>query len=1014
MIHLHIKSWIRRALLLLIGQCVVISSLHAQHLQATVSHFSTDNGLPSNAISQIVQDNYGYIWLATWNGLSRFDGFNFFNYRTGNGSGIPNLHNRILGLTVDNQQNIWMRMYDGRVFVLKRSIDKIINPFEGISGSEEFRTQTPLTATSAGDVLVTIDGVGLYKLSMERDKVKYDLITTGDLEITSMAEGYQNDIWLGTNDGVHRMDVSNLTIERKGMFIGQHITCLYSNGYNIYAGAKSGNIYTFAYGQEPQQLRSGNLPLSSIYVDSHGLVWFSDSRQGASKLDPSTGEEKLFSQPITVPDYGGSGGKFNETGGVMWVRMNSGGYGYYNRQKDEVEFFHNDPVNPWNLSNTVNAVLELNEGVVWESTSRRGLEKLEIIKNTISRNMLIPDGGRSASNEIRAIYYDSARKLLLMGNKNSSLFIFRSDSSHVVVNTDSKGETLGRLYGISKDSEGNYWIASKDRGMFRMIWQGDGVSRMERYCHNADDPYSLNNDNAYCSVEDKDGNIWIATYGGGVNMMHRDKNGKPVFFHPDNAMKTYPFHSHRKVRTLALDKDGNVWAGTTDGILIMSYKGGKFDVKQLEASKEQPEQILMSNDIVVLACDRQGDMWVGTNGGGLAHTIGKDVKGCWLFENFGSQQGLPGEEIMGITFDSRSNVWFTTDHVICSYDTGKHIFTTFSSLDGVDDTMCSEGAAVTLDDDNLIFGTINGYYFVDRQKLVTTAGSMLKLRITDFFLDGELQSPRLNATYDYYVPDNNIVRLPSYNSSITFRFASLNYQLQHRVHYQYKLEGYDRVWQNSDRSRTAHYNGLPTGKYKFIVRCFLLESPEKYDQRIIEVIVPPTFFMSSASIWVYMVLFVVLALWLMFWQQRRLDKKERLRRMHSSPGEVTYQNEDEAVFMTRLMEWLDANATNASLTVDDMIEASGLTPEEYNSKLMKYTGLTPKDLISDYRLNKAIKYLEDTDDGIAEIAMNSGFSDPTSFNRQFTLKMGVTPSNYRDEAHKQNDDGTDTYEIIEE
>lgn len=290
---------------------------------------------------------------------------------------------------------------------------------------------------------------------------------------------------------------------------------------------------------------------------------------------------------------------------------------------------------------------------------------------------------------------------------------------------------------------------------------------------------------------------------------------------------------------------------------------------------------------------------------------------------------------------------------------------------------------------------------------------MLKLRITDFFLDGELQSPRLNATYDYYVPDNNIVRLPSYNSAITFRFASLNYQLQHRVHYQYKLEGYDRVWQNSDKSRTAHYNGLPTGKYKFIVRCFLLESPEKYDQRVIEVIVPPTFFMSSASIWVYMVLFVVLALWLMFWQQRRLDKKERLRRMHSSPGEVTYQNEDEAVFMTRLMEWLDANATNASLTVDDMIEASGLTPEEYNSKLMKYAGLTPKDLISDYRLNKAIKYLEDTDDGIAEIAMNSGFSDPTSFNRQFTSKMGVTPSNYRDEAHKQNDDGTDTYEVME-
>ena len=118
---------------------VCLQSASAQQLQASQSHFSTENGMSSNAIAGIYQDDYGFLWVATWNGLSRYDGYNFYNYRTGNGSRIKNLHNRIYDLAIDQSQNIWMRMYDYRVFVLNRSIDKIINPFEGINGYEKFK-----------------------------------------------------------------------------------------------------------------------------------------------------------------------------------------------------------------------------------------------------------------------------------------------------------------------------------------------------------------------------------------------------------------------------------------------------------------------------------------------------------------------------------------------------------------------------------------------------------------------------------------------------------------------------------------------------------------------------------------------------------------------------------------------------------------------------------------------------------------------------------------------------------
>ena len=111
----------------------------AQPLRAIHTHISTKDGLCSNAISTLRQDGYGYIWIATWNGLSRYDGYEFYNYRMGSASGVKNLHNRLLDIAIDQHENVWMQMYDNRVFVLNRRTDKIINPFEGKVGYEDFR-----------------------------------------------------------------------------------------------------------------------------------------------------------------------------------------------------------------------------------------------------------------------------------------------------------------------------------------------------------------------------------------------------------------------------------------------------------------------------------------------------------------------------------------------------------------------------------------------------------------------------------------------------------------------------------------------------------------------------------------------------------------------------------------------------------------------------------------------------------------------------------------------------------
>ena len=872
--------------------CAIITNTYGQQLQASLSHFSTDDGLTSNAISGISQDDYGYIWIATWNGLSRFDGYNFYNYRTGNGSRIKNLHNRILNLAIDQSQNVWMQMYDGRVFVMNRTTDQIINPFEGYAGHEEFRTSSPILVTSTGDVLVTIEGVGLYIMRLDRRGLKSELVTTGGLTVTSMAEGYQSDIWLGTNKGIRRLDRSNLSVEKKAILPEEHITCLQSNGFNIFAATLQGSIYTFAYGKEPEQIRKPNgMGIFSMTIDSHGIVWFCDDRMGAYRLKPETGDERFYQQTVLVPEFDGRGGTIREAGGVVWVLMNHGGYGYYNRQTDEVVYFHNDPSNPWNLSNTVNASLELPEGVVWESTTRRGLEKLEILKNNIVRIRPVPDAASSLENEIRAMYYDRQRKLLLLGNKSNTLFIIRDDSTRTEIHHDDTGHQLGRLYGITKDSKGNYWLCSKDHGLFKMSPRQDGGWSLKRYCHQEGDNYSLSSNSAYLAVEDKQGNIWVATYGGGVNLLTR-KNGREVFLHHGNDMNKYPYNAFLKVRSLELDKYGNVWAGTTDGILIMSYKGGKLSLERMQ-TPEDYSRMLMCSDVVCLKRDKEGNMWVGTMGGGISRTTGQDSQGNWLFETYDAKAGLPSEEIRSITFDQRGNAWFGTEHIICSFDPQKKIFTTFSNLDGVDETILSEGnsAAVALDNDCILFGTLNGYYVVDRRKLMTSTGSLLKLRITDFFINGEIQSPRFNSLYEEYPAESKEIKVPSHNSVFAFRFAALNYQLQHRVHYQYMLEGYDDDWQNAGKDRLATYSGVPGGAYKFKVKAFLLESPDKYDMRSLLVVVPSHPLLSTIALWLYSIVLVAIIAYLFYRYRHQLKKRIRLPK-RKKQAEEEPQNEE--------------------------------------------------------------------------------------------------------------------------
>lgn len=971
----HTLQTMKRLALIVGTLMCLISSTKAQQLQASLSHYSINDGLPSEAISYITQDKYGYIWLATWNGLSRFDGFNFYNYKMGPASGVPLLHNRIIDIKIDTQQNLWLRMYDGRLFMLDRKTDTFKNVFEGIDGYETFRTKHALTITANGYTLVEIDGVGIYKVKYEQEKgFSHTFIPTGGVRITAMVEGYKNELLVGTYEGVKKMQQGKDKLDEEALFPEERVICMHSNGFNVYAGTQSGKLIDFTHGHEPEVIADLGTKINSVYADSHGQLWYSINDFGVFRMDVSTKQTKHFTQKISVPEYDVNGASITEVDGRLWVMMNHGGFGYYNPTTDEIEYFHNNPDNPWDLSNTVTTFLALKEGVIWESTMRRGLDKLMLTKKTIKRTRLFEDTKEVERNEIRAMYYDKQQKQLMLGNKRGGLFIIK-DGQQTFIPDDGKGHEFGRIYGINKDRMGNYWICSKGKGLFKMVTRLDGTRSFEHYGHNSNDPYSISHNNVYNTAEDKYGNLWVATYEGGVNIMVKDKQKGHKFLNVNNIMN-YPKDSYYKARTVVADNEGNIWVGTTDGLLVMRYENDSVSIKKINETNQSGD-LLQCNDIVCLAKHHDGTIWIGSNGGGLSHCKGRDKDGKWFIETYGYEDGMPSNEVMSITFDDRGNVWFATDHAIGSFNINKGIFSTFSMLDGVDDTFCSETAAITMPNDIILFGTHDGYYTVDLKNLVDHSSSTLKLKITDFFIDYDLMSPRLNSTFNYYVPDSKEVVLPENGLDFSVRFASLNYHLQHRVHYQYMLEGYDDVWHNADDTRMASYNNLPAGSYELKIKAFLLESPDNFDQRSIIIHVPAHFLLSRGAVIAYIILGVLLIVSAFFIFKKKEKKNENSIAVGSRL--LTIKDKNNMAFMKKQLKWIERHYKNKEMKITDLVEQAGMSRTDYYNTLKAISGLTPKELIYEIRISMALKLMDDYDSTVMEAARRTGFEDEEHF-----------------------------------
>ena len=173
-----------------------------------IQHFSIYNGLVQRTVTDIVQDSKGFIWFATWNGLNKFDGYTFKNYKAYPGDGCTLTSNRILKIIPNQYNSIWCQTYDGRVYLFDSQHEKFVDILQPIEKKEKKSFVVQKIYTLPKGVSWVVCKKGAFRIDErmlkngDKGSITYYSPTVNNLpgkKVTNVQQDSSGDEWIFTN-----------------------------------------------------------------------------------------------------------------------------------------------------------------------------------------------------------------------------------------------------------------------------------------------------------------------------------------------------------------------------------------------------------------------------------------------------------------------------------------------------------------------------------------------------------------------------------------------------------------------------------------------------------------------------------------------------------------------------------------------------------------------------------------------------------------------------------------------
>lgn len=859
-----------------------------------IQHFSIYNGLVQRTVSDIVQDSKGFIWFSTWNGLNRYDGYTFKNYKAYPGDGCTLTSNRILRIVPDQQNNIWCQTYDARVYLFDSHQEKfidILQPFEQKSG--ETYIVRKIYALSKGVSWIVCDH-GAFRVDEQKLENEDEGAITpytpeiGNLpgrKISRIEQDADGDEWIFTDKSVcivGQKTISDKThftsfcennekmylISSKHLAIynqqnGQvqyeeipldysRLNCILSLGKDtIGIGTNNGIILFFAKSKQFRNVEM-HFNVMRLFEDSHNELWlFSKEQRGIVRYDPLTNEQQHYETPtqnMPKAELRSRDVIFEDSQGTLWVVPHLGCLSYYDREDKELKPYYTDYSKPESKFTPVILNFYVDNQKNFWYANNFWMDKISFFPN--ASQLTTFDSGH----ETRAIMVDKQQNLWV-ANKKGVIRIFNPDKTLKGYLTPEgtispKAISFSRnIYCFTEDEQGNIWMGSKWDGIIRLSPKRDGSFQIRNYVHKEEDPYSLSNNSIYCIYQDSKKRMWIATHGGGINLLQETADGEIRFLHNGNLLKDYSKDKFNKVRVIK-EVNNTLLVGTTEGLITFSCNFERPEEIKFYTNVRIPDlaSSLSSNDVIYIYTDSRQNSYVLTFTGGINQIISNNLLTDQIqFKTYTKRNGLVSDLVLSMIEDQQKNLWVISENTLAKFDPENGTFEHYNEKHLQKEIYFSEASPAIIRN-QLILGTDAGIL-----KINPAAFSKSSYTPPIVFTSLKIQGVQQQLALD----DLEELKLKPDERNVSFQFAALDYINPSSISYAYRLKGLEEKWNEVENSRTASYINLPPGEYELQIRSTNSDGVWMEKARILPITVLPTFWETYWAWILYVVLFVL-------------------------------------------------------------------------------------------------------------------------------------------------------------
>ncbi len=793
----------------------------------SIKHFTLEDGLSQVSTNDLLLDKSGFVWIATQDGLNRFDGneFKHFKHTESESTTISgNLTNKLLE---DTNGNIWVGTIGNGLNRYDTNKD-VFHRIKLESTNDENEIISALTLDSEGSIWVASRISGLHKLVYKDDTI----VQTNYLHnqpLSALLHDKQGTLWAGGFEGrLYKLNIKNPETFQENIETGAkgNVQSLFNTGRHLLIGSDYG---FFIYDFKNKTTDLIELEESGIFKTKHVLAFLQQDSE------------------------------------TVWIGTGNGLYLFNWKQKKvlkKIQYLGKDTNGLSN--NTVQALLKLSNKVLLVGTANS--LNLVNFSQPYFKNISKDQRGRHLLNDnvIFSIFKDG--KDLWVGTSDGGLNLIRNGKVYHLTDDEKNPRSISGsvVRAIIKDEKNQrLWLATT-RGLNMLDLKNFNPNnpKFAVFHHDPEKINSINGDFLKDLALDNENNLWGATFGHGIFRLEMDTNANVTIVQYRNESGNQNSLKNDFTACLEVDSENNIWIGSQGGLTKLGFSNANYENPKFENFFRDPDskRTISHNSVYDILIDKKQRIWVATRHG-LNLFLGNNE-----FESWKEQDQFPNAVVYSVQDDDNGNLWLGTNDGLIKFNPENENFSHYDVADGIQSKEFDIHARFRDSDGVIYMGGIGGVtYFhpedlIDVDKPKPLYFSQLKIKDQIIRPSNDVLT---NSLFQTRALEFKQKQFPFY-----LQFSTIDYRLQKNIKYGYKLLPNDE-WNMLDDTEIQFLN-LPSGSYTLQVNGF--SRGKEWDQPPLEMnlkILPPLL----ATWWAYVLYALVLGYLSYLFYNFQLSKK---------------------------------------------------------------------------------------------------------------------------------------------